>query len=133
MLTFKCPPLPPLNAWTRNVVSVVIKSAFAVQDTAFRGWSHYHRPPAGLAPEIRVGTVRRSVEPITRLILTNSERNAHVGHPGRHSPLHVLAYQNRQDSARFLFFSLLYFENLTVHQKGDFRSGQWFLAFGQRV
>jgi hypothetical protein len=32
---------------------------------------------------IQVETVRRSVESITRLILTNSERNAHVRHPGR--------------------------------------------------
>jgi hypothetical protein len=83
MLAFKCPPLPPLNAWTRNVVLVVIKSAFAVQDAAFRGWPQYHRPPAGPAPEIQAKNIRRLVESITRLILTNSERNAHVGHPGR--------------------------------------------------
>jgi hypothetical protein len=44
---------------------------------------------------IQVETVRRSVESITRLILTNSERNAHVarGMPGEWLPSAATAYQ----------------------------------------
>jgi hypothetical protein len=34
-------------------------------------------------PEIQVATIRRAIGPITHLILINSERNAHVGHPGK--------------------------------------------------